>query len=92
MSSLLSSLAAALLLVNLVALGASRIGTVVRAVAVQGVLLGLLAVATQTTVEWRMLALAGASALLKGWLIPVIRPIWSSFMPCSTIGGRSSGR
>ena len=72
MGSLLSSLAAALLLVDLVALGASRIGTVVRAVATQGVLLGLLAVATQRTVEWPILALAAASALLKGWLIPLI--------------------
>ena len=72
MSSLLSSLAAALLLVNLVALGASRIGTVVRAVATQGVLLGLLAVATQSTFEWPLLALAGASIVLKGWLIPLI--------------------
>lgn len=72
MSSLLSSLAAALLLVNLVALGASRIGTVVRAVAAQGVLLGLLAVATQRAVDWPILALAGASVLLKGWLIPWI--------------------
>lgn len=72
MSSLLSSLAAALLLVNLVALGASRIGTVVRTVATQGVLLGLLAVATQRTLEWPIVVMAGASIVLKGWLIPWI--------------------
>jgi hydrogenase-4 component E len=71
-SSLLSTLVAALLLVNLVALGTSRIGTVVRAVGVQGVLLGLLAVTAQTAVSWRVLALALASICLKGWLIPVI--------------------
>jgi len=40
-NSLLNSLVAGLLLINLVALGASRIATVVRAVALQGVVLGL---------------------------------------------------
>jgi hydrogenase-4 component E len=71
-SSLLSSLVAALLLVNLVALGTSRIGTVVRAVALQGVLLGALALAVHGSVSARVLALAVASAGLKGWLIPLI--------------------
>ena len=72
MTSLLSSLVAGLLLINLVALGSSRIGTVVRAVAAQGVLLGVLAVAAHGDVSNRVIALAVASALLKGWLIPVI--------------------
>jgi hydrogenase-4 component E len=72
MSSLLNSLVAALLLVNLVALGTSRIGTVVRAVAAQGVLLGLIAIAAHGALNLPVLALAGASILLKGWLIPVI--------------------
>jgi hydrogenase-4 component E len=72
MISLLSSLVAALLLVNLVALGTSRISTVVRAVASQGVLLGLLAVAAQGRLNGTVVALALASIVLKGWLIPVI--------------------
>lgn len=72
MSSLLSSLVAALLLVNLIALGTSRIATVVRAVGFQGVLLGLLAVAAHGALSGRVVALALASILLKGWLIPVI--------------------
>lgn len=72
MTSLLQSLVAALLLVNLVALGTSRIATVVRAVALQGVLLGVLAVAAHGGVTPRVVALAVASAFLKGWLIPVI--------------------
>ena len=72
MTSLLSTLVAALLLINLVALGTSRIGTVVRAVALQGVLLGLLALAAHGGVSWRVLALALASSVLKGWLIPLI--------------------
>jgi hydrogenase-4 component E len=72
MASLLSSLVAALLLVNLVALGASRISTVIRAVAVQGVLLGILVVAVHGEVSVPVLALAVASAALKGWVIPRI--------------------
>jgi hydrogenase-4 component E len=72
MNSLLSSLVAGLLLINLVALGSSRIGTVVRAVALQGVLLGILAAAAHGEVSDRAIALAVASALLKGWLIPII--------------------
>ena len=72
MNSLLSSLVAGLLLVNLVALGTSRIGTVVRAVALQGVLLGGLTLAAHAEVSNRVLALAFASVFLKGWLIPRI--------------------
>lgn len=72
MNSLLSSLVAALLLINLVALGSSRIGTVVRAVATQGGLLGVLTVAAHGGVNGRVLALALASMVLKGWLIPRI--------------------
>jgi hydrogenase-4 component E len=71
-TSLLSTLVATLLLVNLVALGTSRISTVVRAVALQGVLLGMLAIAAHGSVNWRVLALAVASICLKGWLIPLI--------------------
>jgi hydrogenase-4 component E len=72
MDSLLSSLVAALLLVNLVALGTSRISTVVRAVAVQGMLLGLLAIAIHDGLDWRVGLLVVASVGIKGWIIPVI--------------------
>jgi hydrogenase-4 component E len=72
MSSLLASLVASLLLVNLVALGSSRIGTIVRAVALQGVVLGFLAVAAHGEVSNRVLILAAASIVIKGWLMPVI--------------------
>jgi hydrogenase-4 component E len=72
MDSLLSSLVAALLLINLVALGSSRIGTVVRAVALQGVLLGVLAIAAHGEVSNRVIVLAAGSAALKGGLIPVV--------------------
>jgi hydrogenase-4 component E len=70
--SILSSLVAGLLLINLVALGTSRISVVIRAVALQGVLLGALALAAHGEVSNRVLVLAAASILLKGWLIPVI--------------------
>jgi hydrogenase-4 component E len=72
MSSLLSSLVAALLLINLVALGSSRIATVVRAVGLQGALLGALAVAAHERPGAAILGLAAASVLIKGWLIPHI--------------------
>jgi hydrogenase-4 component E len=72
MTSLLSSLVAALLLVNLVALGTSRIGALVRAVALQGVLLGLLALAAHGRLGWRIALLVLASMAIKGWLIPAI--------------------
>ncbi|HVS14094.1 MAG TPA: hydrogenase [Thermoanaerobaculia bacterium] len=72
MASLLSSLVAALLLINLIVLGSSRIGAVVRAVALQGVLLGALAVAAHGHVSPWVIALAVVSAAVKGWLIPTI--------------------
>ncbi len=72
MEYLLSPLVVGLLLVNLVALGSSRIGVIVRAVALQGVLLGLLAFVAHGRVSRAGLILAAGSILLKGWLIPVI--------------------
>ncbi|MCL4836607.1 MAG: hydrogenase [Thermoanaerobaculia bacterium] len=72
MTSLLDTLVAALLLVNLVALGTSRIGTMIRAVSLQGLLLGLLALAAHGEVSNRVLLLALASVLLKAWLIPAV--------------------
>ena len=72
MTSLLNSLVAGLLLINLVALGSSRIGTVVRAVALQDVLLSILAIAAHSGLSPWVLVLARASAALKGWLIPMI--------------------
>lgn len=72
MGSLLSSLVVALLLLNLVALGSSRIATAVRTVALQGVLLGLMALAAHERLTVPSLALAGASIAIKGWLVPAI--------------------
>jgi hydrogenase-4 component E len=72
MASLLSSLVAALLLINLVVLGSSRIGAVVRAVALQGILLGVLTIAAHGETSRWVIALAVVSATVKGWLIPTI--------------------
>lgn len=72
MESLLSSLVVGLLLVNLVALGASRIATVVRAVALQGILLGLMALVAHERPNLASFVLAAASIAIKGWLIPTI--------------------
>ncbi len=72
MESLLSPLVVSLLLVNLVALGSGRIGVVVRAVALQGLLLGVLALVAHRRVDQAAIVLATAGVVLKGWLIPAI--------------------
>ncbi|HYU32020.1 MAG TPA: hydrogenase [Thermoanaerobaculia bacterium] len=72
MTSLLSSLVAALLLVNLVALGSSRIAAVIRAVAIQGVLLGAITAAAHGHLSRDVIVLVIGSIALKAWLIPVI--------------------
>lgn len=69
---LLSPLVVALLLINLVTLASSRIATVVRIVALQGVLLGAVALIAHGRLDSTGLFLAGGSAALKGWLIPWI--------------------
>ena len=69
---LLSPLVVALLLINLVTLASSRIATVVRIVALQGVLLGAVALIAHGRLDTTGLLLAGGSAALKGWLIPLI--------------------
>lgn len=66
-----------LVLVNLLLLGASRLVTCIRLVAVQGVLLGVLALLVQ--VGWspaRAVLLAGGSVLLKGVVFP--RLLWKA--------------
>lgn len=66
-----------LLLGNLLLLGSTRLATCIRLVAVQGVLLGVLALLVQ--VGWsptRALLLAGGSILLKGVVFP--RLMWKA--------------
>src|SRR5258708_7104568 len=72
MDAILSPLVVALLLLNLVTLASGRISVVVRTVALQGILLGVLALAAHGRVSGPSLFLAIGSIALKGWLIPVI--------------------
>lgn len=54
---------------NLLALGSSRVPSMIRAVALQGIILGLLPLVAGH-LGWTGLAVAGATMLIKGWLIP----------------------
>jgi hydrogenase-4 component E len=67
----------ALVLINLVLHGASRLTTAIRAVALQGVLLGVLALLVQVGWSpWRGVLLFGGSVLLKGVVFP--RMLWKA--------------
>lgn len=58
------------LLLNFVALGASRLRTLIQAVALQGVLLGILLVPAHGAVMVWVILMAGATVALKGVMIP----------------------
>jgi len=55
---------------NLLALGSSRLPSVIRAMAVQGVVLGLIPVLMEGRFEWLVALMAAGTVLLKGFLIP----------------------
>jgi hydrogenase-4 component E len=60
------------LALNFVALGVSRVRAVINAVALQGALLGILGPLVHPTITWHGLALAGATLVLKGFIIPAL--------------------
>ena len=70
MVSILDSLLVVVLVLNLFALGTSRIQSVIRIVAIQGVLLGAMPLFAHTPVELATLGIAAVAVLLKGVLIP----------------------
>lgn len=70
MHQLLDPILVILLLVNFVALGASPLRTVIHAVALQGVLLGVLIVVAHSVVTGWVWLMAGAAIALKGVVIP----------------------
>ena len=70
MNQLLDPILVAVLLLNFVALGASKLRTVIHAVALQGVLLGLTIVLAHNTVTVWVIVMAGAVISLKGVVIP----------------------
>ncbi len=70
MNQLLDSLLIAALALNFVALGVSRIRAVINAVAIQGILLGLLPVLVHSEIGIRGILLMVVTILLKGMVIP----------------------
>ena len=55
---------------NLVALGSSRLPSIIRATALQGVLLGVMPLLLEHDLDWRVAAVALATAIGKGVVIP----------------------
>lgn len=58
------------LLLNFSALGTSRLRAVINAAALQGVLLGAIAILAHHTIDVRAFLIAGGAALIKGFVIP----------------------
>ena len=57
---------------NLVALGSSRLPSLIRVVAVQGVILGAMPVLMEHELDWRVLLVVLATVAGKGWAIPLL--------------------
>lgn len=57
---------------NLLALGSSRIQSVIRAVALQGMLLGLMPLLLEQHFDWRVAAVAVVTVAVKGFVIPAL--------------------
>jgi hydrogenase-4 component E len=55
---------------NLLALGSSRLPSVIRAVAVQGMVLGVMPLLMETHFDWRVAAVALVTVAVKGFVIP----------------------
>ena len=72
MTEILNALLMIMLVLNLFALGTSRIVSIVRIVAVQGVLLGIIPLLMHPTITIPALVAAGAAIVIKGSIIPGI--------------------
>lgn len=70
MNTMLNSLLVAVLALNLFALGTSRIQTLIRIVALQGILLGLMPLFAHAGTGLATLGIALAAVMLKGVVIP----------------------
>ena len=58
---------------NLIALGSSRLPSLIRAVSLQGLLLGAMPLLLESErLDWRIAAIAAATMAGKGWLIPTL--------------------
>ena len=57
---------------NLLALGSNRLPSVIRAMAVQGVALGVMPLLLEPHFEWMVALVAAATMVGKGWVIPTL--------------------
>jgi hydrogenase-4 component E len=57
---------------NLLALGTSRLPTIIRAMSAQGVVLGLMPVLIEHELDWRVMLVAAATIAGKGLVIPAL--------------------
>ncbi len=72
MNTLLEALLVLVLLLNLVALGSGRIRFVIRTVALQGMLLGLMPILVHEPIGWRHVLVSLATIGMKGLIIPAM--------------------
>jgi hydrogenase-4 component E len=72
MKDLIDVLLMAVLAINLFALGVSRMRAVIRAVAAQGVIIGILPLLVEQSFELRAIFLALGTIALKGFIIPAL--------------------
>ncbi|WP_394842305.1 hydrogenase [Pendulispora brunnea] len=70
MSNAVDALLVIVLLLNFFALGTSRLHAIINATALQGVLLGALAVLVHRTFSAQPILIAAGAALIKGFIIP----------------------
>jgi hydrogenase-4 component E len=70
MSHLLDTGFVVLMLLNFVTLGASRLRVVIQAVALQGVLLGILPLAIHADITWPAMLVVMGTLILKGLVLP----------------------
>ncbi|MFA5262750.1 MAG: hydrogenase [Opitutaceae bacterium] len=72
MSGTLNLLIGVAMGLNLLALGSHRLQVLIRAVAVQGVIMGAMPIVMESHLEWHVVLVAIVTALIKGVLIPLL--------------------
>ena len=72
MANILNALLVIILMLNLFTLGTSRIQSIIRTVAIQGVLLGFLPLVVHEHLTLPVILAASAAIILKGFVIPIM--------------------
>ena len=72
MTNLLNALLVIILMLNLFTLGTSRIQSIIRTVAIQGILLGFLPLVIHEHLNLPVVLAALTAIILKGFVIPII--------------------